>query len=255
MTYQPPPPPPGNYGGQPSRPAFDPKSVNPLDWGILGLGGLTLIFSFFSYYSASVSTSFGGFSGGYSGSASAWHFSDGAFVAWFAMVLTVLGAAAAAFAVFGQPVQAVGNPRLLGLVLSAAGALLFIIAIFAHPKFYSGSVDGFSAHFGHGFSFWLSLVFSLAILVLALMRVQQSGQQLPGALGNLPNIGAYGPGGTQSAPNPYGQAGHTPPPTGYAPPPSAGYAPPPPAGYAPPQTGYTPPPAGYAPPPPPPPAP
>jgi hypothetical protein len=215
MTYQsPPPPPPGSYGGQPPRPAFDPKAVNPLDWAIAGLGALTLIFSFFSYYSASVSTSFGGFSGGYSGSASAWHFSDGAFVAWFAMALTVLGAAATALAVFGQQIQAVGNPRLLGLALAAAGALLFIIAIFAHPKFYNGSVDGFSAHFGHGFSFWLSLVFSLAILVLSLMRVQQQGGQLPGALGNLPNIGAYGPGG-------HNQPGQTPPPP-------AGYAPPPP---------------------------
>ncbi|HEU5007348.1 MAG TPA: hypothetical protein VFT67_10265 [Jatrophihabitantaceae bacterium] len=251
MTYQsPPPPPPGNYGGQPPRPAFDPKSVNPLDWAILGLGGLTLIFSFFSYYSASVSTSFGGFSGGYSGSASAWHFSDGAFVAWFAMALTVLGAAAVALAIFGQQVQAVGNPRLLGLALSAAGALLFIIAIFAHPKFYSGSEGGFSAHFGHGFSFWLSLVFSLAIMVLSLMRVQQSGQQLPGALGSLPNLGAYGP-GAQTPPNPYGQPGQMGqmPPAGYTPPPPAGYTPPPPTGYAPP------PPAGYTPPPPPPAAP
>jgi hypothetical protein len=117
-----------------------------------------------------------------------------------------------------------------------------IIAIFAHPKFYNGSVDGFSAHFGHGFSFWVSLVFSLAILVLSLMRVQQSGQQLPGALGNLPNLGAYGPGGTQPPASPYAQPGQTSP--GYTPPP-------PPPGYAPPP----PPPPGYAPPPPPPTAP
>jgi hypothetical protein len=236
MTYQAPPPPPPP---PPGRPGADPRSVNPLDWGVLGLGALTLIFSFFSYYSASVSvsSSYGGFSGGYSGSASAWHFSDGAFVAWFAMALTVVGAASTGLAVFGQRVQGVGDPRLLGLALSAAGALLFVIAIFAHPKFYSGSQDGFSAHFGHGFSFWLSLIFSLAIVVLSLMRVQQSGQQLPGALGNLPNIGAYGPGGQGPQQNPYSRPGQ-------APPPPTGYAPPPP-----PPTG---PPTGYAPPPPPP---
>jgi hypothetical protein len=167
--------------------------VNPLDWGILGVGLLTFIFSFFDYYSASISASYAKFSGGISESAGAWHFSHASFIAWFAMAFTVLGAASVALAVFGGRVQGVRAPRLLGLALSAAGSLLFIIAIFAHPKFVSASHGGFTEHFGHGFSFWVSLVFSLVITVLSLMRVQQEGQALPGRLGDLPNIGARWP--------------------------------------------------------------
>jgi len=55
MTFQPPPgdtpppPPPSQWGPPPGGgPAkFDPKTVNNLDWGILGIGALLFIFSFF----------------------------------------------------------------------------------------------------------------------------------------------------------------------------------------------------------------
>ena len=62
MTFQPPPPgppggppapppPPGQWGPTPaggSRPgAFAPKTVNPLDWALLGIGGVLFLFSFF----------------------------------------------------------------------------------------------------------------------------------------------------------------------------------------------------------------
>ena len=42
MTYQPPAPPPGG-GGSPAK--FDPKTVNPLDWGIIAAGVLAFIFA------------------------------------------------------------------------------------------------------------------------------------------------------------------------------------------------------------------
>src|SRR3954463_9531566 len=100
MTFQPPPPPPGGNpppppppgqwgpppgGGYPApQGGFDPKTVNSLDWGIIGAGVLAFIFSLFDYYTIEVS--FGGFSS--SGSASAWH----GFFGWVAALLAVGGA-------------------------------------------------------------------------------------------------------------------------------------------------------------------
>src|SRR4051794_41885754 len=65
MTFQPPPPPPGDTppsqppgqwgpppgGGYPApQGGFDPKNVNPLDWGIVGAGVLVFLFSFIDFY-------------------------------------------------------------------------------------------------------------------------------------------------------------------------------------------------------------
>ena len=99
MTFQPPPPPPPppGYpppGGQQPRPGFDPKTVNPLDWAILAVGLLAFIFSFISYYVGRLSTSGScfGFSGGSTGSESAWH----GFFGWFAVLCAPLAADCAA---------------------------------------------------------------------------------------------------------------------------------------------------------------
>lgn len=197
MTFQPPPgdtppppppgqwnpPPGGGYGPPPGghsapRTGFDPKSVNTLDWAVVGLGALLLLFSFFSYYSLDL--------GPYgSDSTGAWHFSNGSFIAWFAMVFAVLGCAAVAVEVFAPQVQLPQPNRVLSVELLGLGSVLYLLAIFVHPKFY----DEHGLSFGHGFSFWLSLVMAIAATVLSLMRLQQGGGRLPGALGNLPNIG------------------------------------------------------------------
>ena len=90
MTFQPPPgdtpppPPPAQWGpppggGQPGRGSFDPKTVNNLDWGILGIGALVFIFSFVDYYTFSES--------GFSVSENTWH----GFFGWFAMLCAVAG--------------------------------------------------------------------------------------------------------------------------------------------------------------------
>jgi len=89
----------------------------------------------------------------------------------------------------------------------------------------------------------------LAGAVLTLMRAQQTGTQLPGALNNLPDIGSRGPqggiGGSSTPPPPsapqQGYGGPISPQPGYGAPPPApqpgyGQAPPPPP--APPQQGY-----------------
>lgn len=250
----PPPPPPGGYGPPPGGygpppggggQKFDPKSVNPLDWAIVGIGVVLFIFSFFGYYTYD----FGGYSAGgisfagVSESFGAWHLGD-FFVAWLAMVVGVLAAATVALALFAPQVKLPLGNRVLGLFLFAASFVLYIIGIFAHTDFGdAGSI---------GFSFWVSLILALAGVVLSLMRAQQTNTSLPSFLGGLPNLGAKGPQG--------GISGGQPPAQGYGPPPQQGFPPPSQQGFPPPAApGYGQPPAappgsgpqpgGWAPPP------
>src|SRR3954454_23952366 len=97
-TPPPPPPPPGQWGPPPGGGApgkFDPKSVNTLDWGILGAGVLAFLFSFIDFYDGgSVDCgSRGSVDIGNTGSATAWHdIVGGGFFAWFAMLFALAGA-------------------------------------------------------------------------------------------------------------------------------------------------------------------
>jgi hypothetical protein len=220
MTFQPPPPPPGGTppagpppgqwgpppgsGGSPA--AFDPKSVNPLDWGIVAAGALAFIFSLFDYYTVSVSG--GGFSA--SASASAWH----GFFGWAAALLAVVGAAAVAIQLFAPQVKLPFPARLVGLGAFALALLFVIIALFDFP----GDVpSGSGIDTGRGFSYWVSLIVIIAGTVLSLMRLQATGGQLPGGLSSkIPNIGGYGPQGGITGGTP--QAGYGTQPPGYGPP-------------------------------------
>lgn len=205
MTFQPPPPPPGGNPPPPPPPPpgqwgpppgggqqFDPKTVNPLDWSILGIGLLTFIFSFVSYYTVTVS--YAGFSA--SGSENAWH----GFFGWFAMLLALAGSAVVAMELFAPQVKMPWPNRVVGLAAYALATLCVILALFVFP---GGNYSGPGVDEGHGFGYWASLVLIIAGLVVSLMRVQQTGTKLPGALGNLPNIGAKGPqGGIGGGPTP-----------------------------------------------------
>jgi hypothetical protein len=224
MTYQPPPPPPpqgppppppgGQWGPPPGnpygapRPGFDPKTVNPLDWAIIGAGVLAFVFSFVSYYSYSYSIA--GFGGG-TGDLNAWH----GFFGWFAMLLALVGSAAVAIAIFAPQVKLPFAARLAGLVAYAVATLCVILAIFIVPDPYG--VSGFDK--GHGFGFWVSLIVIIAGLVASLMRFQQTGGTLPGALANMPTIGGHagGPGGPGAPGAP--MMPPPPPPATYGPPP------------------------------------
>jgi hypothetical protein len=195
MTFQPPPPPPGENPPPPpppqpgqwgppqgGRPAFDPKTVNPLDWGILAAGFLAFIFSFVSYYTVTVS--FGGYSASASGNA--WH----GFFGWFAMLCALAASILVALELFMPQFKLPWPSRLVGLALYAVATLCVILALFIFP---GGNYSGPGVDEGHGAGYWLSLIVIIAGLVLSLMRVQQTGTKLPGALSKLPDIGSKGP--------------------------------------------------------------
>jgi hypothetical protein len=181
MSYDVPPPsgppaqPPNSAG--PSGNSFDPSSVDRRDWAILGIGFIVFIFSFFNYYKWDYS----GFGIKLSKTWSAWHFDHGLFIAWLAMVLTVVGAAVLAVSLFSPAVQLPAPARQLSFLAFGAGFVLYVIAIFAHSDFGPGG--------GHDFSFWISLILSGVGAVVALMRAQQTNTALPGPLASLPRIG------------------------------------------------------------------
>jgi hypothetical protein len=239
MTFQPPPPPPppgapppppggqppGQYGpppggapygapggspyGTPSA-GFDPKSVNPLDWGILAAGLLAFIFSFVSFYSYTVKAKSGGVTfGSASDHVNAWH----GFFGWFAVLLAIVGSAIVAVSLLAPHVTLPFSARLAGLGCYAVATLCLILALFIIPGDTSGaSALGVSVDKGHGVGYWITLIAVIAGLVLSLMRFQQSGGQLPGGLNRMPNIGGHGPGGPP--PPPPGGPGYGPPPGG-----------------------------------------
>jgi hypothetical protein len=227
MTFQPPPPPPGENppppppppppgqwgpppGGGAGRPVFDPKNVNPLDWGILAAGLLIFIFSFINFYTYSAK---GGFGSG-SVDQSAWS----GFLSLLAILLVLAATALIAVELFAPQVKFPIASRLAALGAFALALLLLIIALFVVPD-YAGGGPGYDAavNEGHGFGYWACLILVIAATVMTLMRAQQTGTALPGPLANMPNIGAKGPqgglGGQHNPPQP------PPPPPGYGQPP------------------------------------
>jgi hypothetical protein len=179
---------------------------------------LAFIFSFINFYTYSAK---GGFSG-VSVDQSAWS----GFLSLLAILLILVGTALIALDLFAPQVKLPVATRLAGLGAFALATLLLIIALFTVPD-YGGGGPGYdkAVDEGHGFGYWATLIMAIVGLVLSLMRLQQTGGKLPGALGNLPDIGARGPQGGMSGgqPGPGGAPGGTPPP----PPPPPGYGPPP----------------------------
>ena len=231
MTYQaPPPPPPGSYPppGPPAgapKPAFDLKSVDPLDLALLGVGLLTFIFSFISYFKASAD-----FGGGVSVSDSthAWHG-----VGFLAELLTLAATVVLAIALFVPTIKMPFGVRIAVLAGWALGLVFTLICLAYSP--YAGGVG---LDRGHGFGYWISLILVIAGTALAVMRLKATGGKLPWEQG-------FSIKGTPGAPPV--QGGFPPPNQGYAPPPQQGYAPPPPPQNYPPQAP-PPPPGSYPPP-------
>lgn len=190
MTFQPPVPPPGNQPPSPQgqwnppqggsgapggtgRPGgFEPKSVNTLDWAIIGVGVIAFFCSFFDWYTVSYA--------GVSDGESAWN----GFFGWFAILLAMVGSAAVAAAVFAPQIKTPLPNRVLGLGLYVVALVSAILALFVFPEDVSDQLDT-----GRGFGFWLGLIVIIAGVVLSLMRAQQTDTALPGPLNNLRRVG------------------------------------------------------------------
>ncbi len=225
MTYQPPPPPPGSpYPSGPpgGKPSFDPKNVNPMDWGIIAAGVLTLLFSFFPYYTASASA----FGYTYTGDINGWHG-----LTWLGTILAFAGAALLAVDLFMPGTIKLPAPtRLVVLGAFAIAFLTILLGLVWVPIDTAGVSD---VDKGHGIGFWLSAIAVIAGLVLSVLRLKATGGSLPWEN----RSGQAGPQGVHGAPGQYpppAQGGYAPPP----PPAQGSYPPPPPA-----PGSYPPPPA------------
>jgi len=173
--------PPTPPAGRPYGTPFDPKSINPYDWAILGIGLLLFIFSFFSYWTAKAS--FGGYS--VSASTGGWHFSDLTFFSWFAFLFGFAAAVVVALGLFVPTVKLPVPTYVAALGLFALSFVLYLIGSFAAGP----DVSGTGVSFGPGFSQILSIILVFIGFGLALLRAQQTSTVLPGPLAKIPKIG------------------------------------------------------------------
>lgn len=157
---------------------FDPKTVNPLDWGIIAAGVLAFIFSLFAFYTYSVSISIAGLSNtSRSTSVSGWH----GFFGWFGALLALIGALLLA----AQLIAKVSLPfpiRTVVLGLFGVAALCLLLALVVVPG-YAGSAGsslfGIHVNKGHGFGYWICLLAVLVGTGLSVKRFLDTGGKLP----------------------------------------------------------------------------
>lgn len=184
-TPPPPPPPPPAVPPAGGPQAFDPKSVNQFDWGILGIGVLLLIFSFFAYYTLDA--------GPISDSTGGWHFSNGSFIGWFAFIVGLAGSAVVALSIFVPSFKLPVPTYVAAIGLFLLSFVLYLIGFFAIGPDTSGApkeiADAIDDAFGFGFSYWASFILVIVGAVLSFLRAQQTNTALPGPLGNIPKLG------------------------------------------------------------------
>jgi hypothetical protein len=155
---------------------FDPKSVNPLDWGIIAAGVVAFIFSLFAFYTYSVSVSIAGLSST-SGSVSwsAWH----GFFGWFGVVLALIGALLLAAQLIAKMTLAFPI-RTVVLGLFGVATLCLLLALFVVPGNTGGSgIFGVHVNKGHGFGYWICLLAVLVGTGLSVKRFLDTGGKMP----------------------------------------------------------------------------
>jgi hypothetical protein len=142
------------------------QEAHKFDIGIVVIGIVTFLISFFPYYTYSVH--FAGVGAG-STSWSAWH----GFFGWFAAVIALAVAGLLAAHMMGIRVLDARMTRLACLVGFAVALLCIILALFVDPS----GVDcgGVAAcedalDKGHGFAYWLSLILVAGGTALAFLR-------------------------------------------------------------------------------------
>ena len=155
---------------------FDPKSVDPLDWGIIAAGVIAFIFSTFNFFTYKVEIAT--FSS--KGSLSAWH---GA-LAPIAILLALFAAVLLAAHVIAK-MQLAFPVRLVVLGAFALASLLLLLALFVVPLpgnagGLGGGAFGIKIDKGHGIGYWVSLLAVLAGTGLSYKRFTDTGGTLPG---------------------------------------------------------------------------
>jgi hypothetical protein len=136
--------------------------ITPIDIAIVGAGAAAFVFSFFGYYTASVS--------GYTRSTGAWH----GFFGWFAAVLALLAAVLLVVA-FALPGQRFAPPYRIVLVLFILATASVITALFT-SGFDTSRVHalGVAADTGHGYGYWTNLIVIIAAAAMTVLRVVQN---------------------------------------------------------------------------------
>ena len=171
-TPQTPPPPPEPSSSAPSGshsggtgPSINTDQVkaafagaNQYDLGIMAAGLLALIFSLFSFYTASA--------GGFSVHINAWH----GFFGWFAVLLAFAASVVLALGRFGIRVLDAARTRLAVLAAYGVAVLCMILALFIIPKGGCGGSLCNGINFGHGFGYWITFIVIIAGAVLAFLR-------------------------------------------------------------------------------------
>jgi len=145
----------------------------------MGAGVLAIIFSFFSYYTASARTVVFTITESFS----AWH----GFFGWFAAVVALLAAAVLSVVVLGH--VSVPFHRQATMVGFALATVSVLVALWVLP----GNVPhGTGVSNGRGVGYWLSLIVIAIGLVLAFIRVRYNGagRQNPSGVGGNPGRGA-----------------------------------------------------------------
>jgi hypothetical protein len=154
---------------------FDPKTVNPLDWGLVAIAPVLLILSFFGYYVFSFS--FRGTGISIHQSYGAWHTGSGTIVGWFAFAIGLLSSVVVALDLFVPTLTMPAPARLVALGGFALSFVLYVLGFFV--------IDIGPGHFG--FSYWVSFVLVIAGVVVTFMRLQQTGP-VPGFLNKIPKV-------------------------------------------------------------------
>lgn len=180
-----PPPPPG-YGPPPApgygapvsatgggSTAIDFSKITVIGWGVIGAAFLTLIASFFNFWSVSApSSALGyGYSVGLSGWNSWW---------WLPVLLAVAVGVLYALTLFGIIKTGPIKPEFLFYVASASFVLMIIVLIITFSyggSVYDAGMAGISV--GPGFGVWLALITTLALAYFSALSVQSKGGNLP----------------------------------------------------------------------------
>ena len=149
------------------------SNVSIAGWGVIGAAALTLIASFFPFWSVSGTTGLGGsFSIGLNGWSLWW---------WIPVLLAIAVGVVYALQVFG--VIKPGQVKSEWLVYAAAASFVLMILVLVHTFLYASvySSDFSDLGISHGPSIgvWFALITTLALTYFTALAAQNSGTKLP----------------------------------------------------------------------------